>query len=121
METIQECVLEHIGLGRYGDPLDPRGTDKAIAELCRVLSPGGDLYVSVPVEQSAQVYFNAHRVFNPNEFAGQFAGLDLIEMGFAQKDGIKTGNQLDLSRAQAELTIGLFHMRRPASSHAGAS
>ena len=24
------CVVEHIGLGRYGDPLDPEGTVKAV-------------------------------------------------------------------------------------------
>jgi hypothetical protein len=27
------CVLEHIGLGRYGDKLDPFGTEKAIEEI----------------------------------------------------------------------------------------
>ena len=32
-------VLEHIGLGRYGDPLDPDGDLKAIGELVRVLAP----------------------------------------------------------------------------------
>ena len=31
-------VAEHIGLGRYGDPLEPLGTRKAIAELSRVLA-----------------------------------------------------------------------------------
>jgi hypothetical protein len=33
-------VAEHIGLGRYGDPLDPEGTKKATRELARVLAPG---------------------------------------------------------------------------------
>jgi SAM-dependent methyltransferase len=44
------CVVEHIGLGRYGDPLDPQGTQKAFSELKRVLAKGGDLYLSVPVD-----------------------------------------------------------------------
>jgi hypothetical protein len=26
------CVIEHIGLGRYGDTIDPYGSDKAINE-----------------------------------------------------------------------------------------
>src|SRR3989344_5247759 len=32
------CVIEHIGLGRYGDPLDQFGTEKAVRELMRVLA-----------------------------------------------------------------------------------
>ena len=31
------CVVEHIGLGRYGDPLDPYGSEKAIQELKRIV------------------------------------------------------------------------------------
>jgi len=31
-------VAEHIGLGRYGDSLDPIGTKKACGELCRTLA-----------------------------------------------------------------------------------
>ena len=34
-------VAEHVGLGRYGDHLDPDGTGKAALELERVLAPGG--------------------------------------------------------------------------------
>ena len=42
-------VIEHIGLGRYGDPIDSQGAAKAARELERVLQPGGRLYLSVPV------------------------------------------------------------------------
>lgn len=37
-------VAEHIGLGRYGDLLDPSGTRRACSELNRVLAPGGNLF-----------------------------------------------------------------------------
>ena len=57
-------VLEHIGLGRYGDPIDPRGDRKALAELERVLAPGGTLLVVVPVGRP-RVQFNAHRIYDP--------------------------------------------------------
>jgi hypothetical protein len=57
-------VVEHIGLGRYGDPLDPRGTEKAAKELERALKPGGKLYLSLPIGRR-RVCFNAHRVFSP--------------------------------------------------------
>ena len=42
-------VAEHVGLGRYGDPLNPAGTRLACAELARVLAPGGELFFSLPV------------------------------------------------------------------------
>ena len=42
-------VAEHIGLGRYGDPLNPQGTRKACFELQRVLAPGANLYFALPV------------------------------------------------------------------------
>lgn len=52
-------VIEHIGLGRYGDPIDPKGTIKSAHELARVLSPGGHLYVGLPIGRP-RVCFNAH-------------------------------------------------------------
>jgi len=39
-------VIEHIGLGRYGDPLDPLGSVKAALELERVLKVGSKLFLS---------------------------------------------------------------------------
>ncbi len=65
-------VLEHIGLGRYGDPIDPKGTALAIRELSRVLAPGGDLYVAVPTGAS-RICFNAHRILNPVEVVNAFS------------------------------------------------
>ena len=71
-------VAEHIGLGRYGDPLDPLGTRKAAAELARVLAPGGQLLFSLPVGRP-RVEFNAHRVHDPHEVRSWFDGLELVE------------------------------------------
>jgi SAM-dependent methyltransferase len=56
-------VVEHVGLGRYGDPIDPKGDLKAIAELKRVVKPGGWLRFVVPVGQ-ARIRFNANRVYS---------------------------------------------------------
>jgi SAM-dependent methyltransferase len=76
-------VVEHIGLGRYGDALDPDGWLKAIAELKRVLMPGGTLYFSVPVGRE-RVEFDAHRVFDPLTIIEAFRPLSLT--GFAVVD-----------------------------------
>ncbi len=73
------CVIEHIGLGRYGDPLDPFGTEKAAKELSRVLAKGGSLYISVPIDKESKVYFNAHRAFTRDHVIKLFPGLKLVE------------------------------------------
>ena len=71
-------VAEHIGLGRYGDELDPLGTKKAAAELSRCLAKGGNLYFSVPVGR-AKLHFNAHRIHSPRQILDYFSGLKLVE------------------------------------------
>jgi SAM-dependent methyltransferase len=81
-------VIEHVGLGRYGDPLDPDGMDKAARELCRVVAPGGALYVSFPVGRE-RVAFNAHRVADAEAFVERAAaeGLALDAFALIDDDG----------------------------------
>lgn len=52
LETIQDGTIEslsslhaveHFGLGRYGDPVDPTAWKKALLSMCRVLRPGGGI------------------------------------------------------------------------------
>ena len=73
-------VVEHVGLGRYGDPLDPEGDLKAISELKRVTAVGGDLLFVVPVGQG-KLMFNAHRIYGYDQILGCFDGFDVIEFG----------------------------------------
>jgi SAM-dependent methyltransferase len=56
-------ALEHFGLGRYGDPVDPDGWKKGFDNLWVMLQKGGRLYLSVPIGAS-RVEFNSHRVFS---------------------------------------------------------
>ncbi len=64
-------VLEHVGLGRYGDALDAEGDLKAIGELKRIARPGGRLYIVVPTGLPS-VCFNAHRVYAAASVLGYF-------------------------------------------------
>ncbi len=56
-------AIEHIGLGRYGDNIDPLGYEKAIESLFRILKPNGTLYFSLPIGEQ-RVEFNSQRVFS---------------------------------------------------------
>lgn len=58
-------AIEHFGLGRYGDPIDPVGHLKGVVNIAKMLKPGGLLYISFPIGKSTQVFFNAHRIFTP--------------------------------------------------------
>ena len=71
-------VIEHIGLGRYGDAVDPDGDRKAARELARVVAPGGSLLVVVPVG-AAKLRFNAHRVYSKQMVLDLFPALTLKE------------------------------------------
>lgn len=56
-------VVEHFGLGRYGDPIDIEGDKKGLENMRKVLKPGGKFYLSVPIGPQ-RIEFNAHRVFS---------------------------------------------------------
>lgn len=56
-------TIEHIGLGRYGDKIDPDGDLKAIAELQRVVKKDGNLLLVTPLGQP-MLKFNAHRIYS---------------------------------------------------------
>lgn len=58
-------AIEHFGLGRYGDKIDPNGHLKAFDNLLNMLRTKGTMYVSFPISQNPQVVFNMHRVFDP--------------------------------------------------------
>lgn len=79
-------VLEHIGLGRYGDPIDPDGARKAATELSRILARGGRLYLTTPVGRN-RVCFNAHRVFSPDAFSDLLPELTLHAFAWVDDAG----------------------------------
>lgn len=60
-------VVEHIGLGRYGDESMPGDSDtKVMDEICRILKPGGMLILSVPFGRK----FDGNRYYRVYDQAG---------------------------------------------------
>ncbi|MCI5064514.1 DUF268 domain-containing protein [bacterium] len=60
-------VIEHFGLGRYGDPICERGYERGIENLARLLKGGGTLYLSTPFGEP-EVRFNSHYIFELEPF-----------------------------------------------------
>ena len=101
------CVVEHIGLGRFGDPIDPYGSEKAAKELKRVLNPGGNLYFSVPVDDACRVYFNAHRAFTRDYVISLFASLELVDEKYHYGRAM-----FDAYDSAKGFGTGLYHFRK---------
>lgn len=107
-------VVEHVGLGRYGDPLDPDGDLKAMAELQRVIAPGGSLLFVVPIGKP-RVLFNAHRIYGYRQIVDAFSGLNLKEFTLIpehQKDGGLIINAPESRSDQEDYGCGCFHFTR---------
>lgn len=114
-ETVESLsclhVIEHIGLGRYGDKLDPNGSHKASLELQRVLRAGGNLYLSAPVGRE-RVCFNAHRVFNSKLLAIMFDCMELVSFSCVDDGGNYVENTSIQATDSDEYACGLFHFRK---------
>jgi SAM-dependent methyltransferase len=114
-------VVEHVGLGRYGDPVDPDGDVKAMAELKRVLAPGGSLLLVTPVGRS-RVMFNAHRVYATRQILDAFAGLTVRDFSLIPDpaDGPGLIENADYALADRQTYgCGCFWFQRPGGSAAG--
>ena len=107
-------VIEHLGLGRYGDPVDPEAFRLGAAELCRVPTPGGHLLLGTPVGRE-RLCFDAHRVFDPATIVSAFADLTLAEFNLITDAGdiIQANASFDDARA-CTYGCGLFVFTRPA-------
>jgi hypothetical protein len=104
-------VIEHVGLGRYGDDLDCDGSAKAAAEIVRVLGSTGRLLLSTPVGIE-RVQFNAHRIFAPETVISMFQGMELVDFSMVDDEGV-FAESLDPGRAsQCRYACGMFEFRK---------
>ena len=104
-------VTEHIGLGRYGDQLDPEGTRKACRELSRVLAPNGNLYYSLPVGKP-RLCFNAHRIHSPEQILEYFGDLRLVELSGIDDNGTFVKDIGRGALRESNYACGLFHFTK---------
>jgi SAM-dependent methyltransferase len=107
-------TVEHIGLGRYGDAIDPEGDLKAMRELARVLKPGGSLLFVVPVGKP-RIQFNAHRIYSYEMILEAFDGLRLAEFSLIPDDAIDVGmivNATAKDAARQSYGCGCFWFRK---------
>lgn len=100
-------ALEHFGLGRYGDRLDPGGHIQGLEALFNILKENGTLYLSVPIGLE-RIEYDAHRVFHVKSI------IDLCDQGrlvdFAWVDDAGVLHKIsDLERIKNEKDMGLSY------------
>lgn len=102
-------VVEHIGLGRYGDPFDLDADLKAAKELTRVLAQNGHLLFVVPISSNPRIEFNAHRVYSYEMVLQMFEGLDLAEFCLIPDSGDMIRYALKENCKNQQYACGCFH------------
>lgn len=105
------CSLEHFGLGRYGDPIDPEACFTCFKQIQNKLKKGAHLYISVPIGRE-RVEFNAHRVFYGSTIIEQFNQLQLMEFSCTAAGEIEYGidvHKYDNDAHNGNYRYGLFH------------
>jgi SAM-dependent methyltransferase len=104
-------AIEHFGLGRYGDPIDPEACFKAMQTLVRILKPGGRLYFSVPIGIE-RVQFNANYIFSPDTILNAFQSLELVSFGIINENGEFFENVSPHDYRDYKMVCGLFEFKK---------
>lgn len=74
-------VIEHLGVGHYGDPLANTGDREAVKEIARVLKPDGRALITLPFGRS--MTDNFQRVYDSSRLGELLAPLEPIRTEFA--------------------------------------
>lgn len=105
------CSLEHFGLGRYGDPIDPDACFKVFHSIQRVMKKKGKIYISLPIGKE-HLEFNAHRIFYPETVIKVFNRMKLLEFSvvdiYDQTNSLKCHEDIHKYDDEIKLRFGLF-------------
>lgn len=108
------CSLEHFGLGRYGDAVDPEACFKCFSNIQKKLKKGGRLYISLPIGME-RVEFNAHRIFYASTVVECFSSLELKEFSCTTDDKIERNVEIhkyDNDSHNGIYRFGLFYFEK---------
>jgi SAM-dependent methyltransferase len=105
-------AIEHIGLGRYGDPVAPDAWRGALTECQRVLAPGGHFYFGTPVGRE-RLNFNSGRVFDPRTIIAAVPRLRLASFSAVDDRGVLIEGAEPAAFATADYACGLFEFTAP--------
>lgn len=104
-------AVEHFGLGRYGDPIDPLGHEKVIMEIQRVIGRNGHILFSVPIGIQ-RLEFDGHRIFDPLEVVRLFDNCNLKEFSYIDDENTFHEN-IDINNCPTfNFGCGLYYFQK---------
>jgi hypothetical protein len=113
-------VIEHFGLGRYGDPVNPKGYQRGLANMAKLVRPGGTFYLSTPIGQE-RVEFNANWVFDPTSIVrcAEVGGMTFQKLivitptNGPQESAIDNATLAELALQRYQLGLFIFTKAKP--------
>jgi hypothetical protein len=108
--------LHHVGIGRYGDPINPDAPFLVLDHLSQLVAPGGFLYLGTTVGPESRVIFNQSRVFTVQEILEHLPNFDLARFDYYNP----VGNVIHENLSPEELLLipehsyGIFVMKSKA-------
>ena len=101
-------AIEHFGLGRYGDPIDPDAWKKVLIAVQKKLARGGRFFLSVPIGVKDKVCFNAHRIFSPETIVNSCTRLELRSFCYVHQYKVIESTCRDYLKTGGEFDCGMF-------------
>ena len=101
-------AIEHFGLGRYGDSINPNAWEEALGAIQNKVKRGGVLYLSVPIGTVEKICFNAHRIFDPQTIVYVLSKMKLQSFAYIHEYKVFETSIDDYKLHGGEYDCGLF-------------
>ncbi len=111
-------TIEHFGLGRYGDKIDPNGHIIGFQNIYKLLDNDASLYISFPVSNKSRTEFNAHRVFKINDIFDWINQLSIKDLKLISFDLIDDNSEIFENQKIDSITkninfgCGVYHFKK---------
>ncbi len=111
-------TIEHFGLGRYGDKINPNGHIIGFQNIYKLLDNDASLYISFPISNISRTEFNAHRVFTHNEIFEWIDQLGIKDLKLISFDLIDDNSEIfenqNISSITKEIIFGcgIYHFKK---------
>jgi len=107
------CTIEHLGLGRYGDPFDLGADRRAVRNLVGALRKGGHLVFTTTLSglPKPSIWYNAHRMYTYEALVGYLEGLELVHEELLNPDECRFRPMGEAVKVNYDIYCGLWRKK----------